>query len=128
MAEVLCKSDYQDIYRIKDGVVLIINKFKYIKNDEGGHDYIGYTSTKYKRYIKGCQDTLCILTQDYYDQYRNKTYNNGQVIYNGYPVVLADRHEWNYQIKTTGTSFSGDLEEMITLLYEIIGRVVSNDV
>lgn len=128
MTKVLCKSDYQDIYRIKDGVILIVNKFKYIKNNEGRRDYIGYSHIKHKKYIKKCQDTLCVITQDYYDQYNNKTYNAGQVIYNGYPVVFADRREWNYQIKTTATSFSGDLEEIIMLLYEIIGRIVSDDV
>ena len=33
--EVVCQCDYQDIYRIKDGVLLIINKFKYIVDAEG---------------------------------------------------------------------------------------------
>lgn len=28
--EVLCKSDYQDLYRVMDGVLLVVNKFRYI--------------------------------------------------------------------------------------------------
>lgn len=124
--EVVCKSDYQDIYRVKDGVLLVINKFNCITDEEGNKNFIGY-SMRNKRYAKGCQSSLCVLRDDYNDTYRGKTYYAGQVIYEGYPVELVDRHKWNYQIKTTGDALSGDLTEIIMLLYSILGRIVSED-
>lgn len=33
--EILCKSEYQNVYRVKDGVLFVVNKFKYIKNKKG---------------------------------------------------------------------------------------------
>lgn len=38
----------------------------------------------------------------------------------GRPVELADKSEWNYQVKTTGESLSGDLDEVTELLTSII--------
>ena len=125
--EVVCKSDYQDIYRVKDGVLLVINKFKYITDDDGKMNYIGY-SMGHKRYAKGCQSSLCVLRHDYDDTYRGKKYYAGQVIYEGYPVELVDKSEWNFQIKTTGDALSGDIGTITMLLNEIIGRIFSDDV
>lgn len=125
--EVVCKSDYQDIYRVKDGVLLVINKFRYITDEEGRANFIGY-SMKNKRYVKGCQSSLCVLRDDYNDTWHGKTYRAGQVIYEGYPVELVDKSEWNFQIKTTGDALSGDIGTITMLLNEIIGRILSDDV
>lgn len=125
--EVVCKSDYQDIYRVKDGVLLVINKFRYITDEEGRTNFIGY-SMRNKRYTKGCQSSLCILRDDYNDTWHGKTYHAGQVIYDGYPVELVDKSEWNFQIKTTGDALSGDIGTITMLLNEIIGRILSDDV
>lgn len=123
--EVVCKSDYQDIYRIKDGVLLIINKFRFV-TENGMQNYIGYSSVKNKRYVKGCQSSLCVLMEDY--NYRGYKYNAGQVIYDGYPVELTDKSEWDFQIKTTGTALSGNIGDITMLLNTIIGRILSDDV
>lgn len=44
----------------------------------------------------------------------------GTVLYYGRPVELARKDEWNYQIKTTGESLSGDFDEVTELLTSII--------
>ena len=125
--ETVCKTDYQDIYRIKDGVLLIINKFRYITNEDGTRDYIGYPLSN-KHYASNCQSSLCVLTEEYYDRHKQRTYNVGQMIYRGYPIELTDKSEWNFQIKTTGDALSGDIGTIVMLLNEIIGRILSDDV
>lgn len=126
--EVVCKSDYQDIYRVKDGVLLVINKFKRVKQENGLYRYIA--CNRYKRYAKGCQSSLCVLTEDYISDtyYDYEVFHAGQVIYEGYPVELVDKSEWNFQIKTTGDALSGDIGTITMLLNEIIGRILSDDV
>ena len=115
--EVVCKSDYQDIYRIKDGVLFIVNKFKN-KRFDGKIHFIGMYS-KNRPYFKNYKNGLRILTDDYHDSYYNETYKKGQVICHGYPVEIVNKDEWEYQIKTTGESFSGNKDNLITLLGSI---------
>lgn len=112
--QALCKSEYQDLFRVKDGVLLVVNKFKYIPTA----DYIGNAARR-RRYTNNCQKELEILTKDYIDKFSKKTYQSGQVIYNGYPVEIVDKDNWNYQIKTTGTNFSGNWSDVITFLSDI---------
>lgn len=127
--EVICQCDYQDIYRIKDGVLLIINKFKYVTDTEG-YRYVhlfDINRSNSKTYAKGCQKSLKILTKAYRYSSR-KLYSNqksedvvpaGTVIYNGYPVKKVDSNEWTYQIKTTGEFFSGNKSNILDLIYQI---------
>lgn len=64
--EVVCQCDYQDIYRIKDGVLLIVNKFKYIVDAEGfryAHVF-NVNKTNSRIYANGCQKHLKVLTKD----------------------------------------------------------------
>lgn len=114
--EQICKSDYQDVYRIKDGVLLVINKFKRMTIN-GKIAFVGYIGQT-KNYAKGCKG-LSVLKADFYYGYLNTTFRAGQVLYDGYPVELTDSKEWTYQIKTTGDSFSGNLEEMSWLIAQI---------
>ena len=53
--EILANTEYQDVYRIKDGVLLIINKFKPIKIEGIDHPYITINLNRYnsKIYYKG---------------------------------------------------------------------------
>ena len=126
MVKTLCKSDYQDIYRVTHGVLLVINKFKCITDSHGYPHSIGH-SVKSKSYSNDCQKELKVLVHDYYDEYRNVSYKAGQVIYDGCPVKLVDRDEWEYQVKTTGTALSGEFGDIIMLLNEIISKIMSSD-
>lgn len=121
--EVLCKSDYQDVYRIKEGVLLVINKFKYKCNENGYRMFAyGINRINSKTYAKGCKD-LKIVTKRIVEKY-GTVYEIGQVIYQNYPVELVSKEEWNYQIKTTGELFNGNQNEMLKLLM-IIDNIIS---
>lgn len=116
--QVLAETEYQDLYRITDGVLLVVNKFKPI--DYGEDKYVSLYDPKVKSYNKGCQKRLKILKEDYYSKYEDVTVSQGTVLYCGRPVELARKYEWNYQIKTTGESLSGDFDEVTELLTSII--------
>ena len=116
--QVLAETEYQDLYRITDGVLLVVNKFKPI--DYGEDKYVSLYDPKVKSYNKGCQKQLKILKEDYYSKYEDVTVSQGTVLYYGRPVELARKYEWNYQIKTTGESLSGDFDEVTELLTSII--------
>lgn len=118
IVQVLAETEYQDLYRITDGVLLVVNKFKPI--DYGEDKYVSLYDPKVKSYNKGCQKRLKILKEDYYKQYDDITVPKGTVLYYGRPVELARKDEWNYQIKTTGESLSGDFDEVTELLTSII--------
>lgn len=54
--ETLCKSDYQDLYRITDGVFLVVNKFRYIL-ENGKYRISTYRKSRDSTvYVKGCQE------------------------------------------------------------------------
>ena len=65
--EVLANTEYQDVYRIVDGVLLIVNKFKRIIYDEDKYFRVSFSKAKLKSYNKGCQKWLKVLKEDYYD-------------------------------------------------------------
>lgn len=118
IVQVLAETEYQDLYRITDGVLLVVNKFKPI--DYGKDKWIYLYDPKVKSYNKGCQKRLKILKEDYYKQYDDITVPKGTVLYYGRPVELADKSEWNYQVKTTGEALSGDYYEITELLKNIL--------
>lgn len=124
IVQVLAETEYQDLYRITDGVLLVVNKFKPI--DYGEDKYVSLYDPKVKSYNKGCQKRLKILKEDYYKQYDDITVPKGTVLYYERPVELADKSEWNYQVKTTGESLSGDSDEVTELLNEILKKINSN--
>lgn len=122
--ETLAETEYQDLYRVTDGVLLVVNKFKQI--NYGKDKYVSLFDPKVKSYNKGCQKQLKILKEDYYKQYDDITVPKGTVLYYGRPVELACKEEWDYQIKTTGECFSGDFDEVAELLNEILKKINSN--
>jgi hypothetical protein len=127
--QVVCESDYQDIYRIKDGVLLVVNKFKPIdysdKTDRWVH--IQSSSVKWGKYKKECQDHLKILKKDHYDKWANITIPKGTVLYCSRPVeLITDPAKFEYQIKTTGEMFSGDSEMILDYINDIVNVVKRN--
>lgn len=123
--QVLAETEYQDLYRITDGVLLVVNKF--VRTD---YPYSIYSrEAKMKGYYKGCQNNLKVMKEDYYDKYRDVTIPKGTVLYNNYPVVsVNDKSLWTYQVKTTGDFFSGNADEMEILISDILYRIRSGEV
>lgn len=54
--KVLAKTEYQDMYRITDGVLLVVNKFVYAKYPHGNVSIL--RDAKIKCYHTGCQSDL----------------------------------------------------------------------
>lgn len=126
--EVLAQTEYQDLYRISDGVLLVINKFVpmdfYDQIGRHGHMRIWLSDAKYKIYRKGCQKDLKELKEDYHDKYSTRTVKKGTVFYNSVPVIKTDnKADWTYEVKTTGNSLGGDfyiVESMLGCILRII--------
>lgn len=51
--------------------------------------------------------------------YENIIVPSGTILYYGRPVEIVDKSEWNYQIKTTGEAFSGNLNNILKLINDI---------
>lgn len=121
--EVLANTEYQDVYRIVDGVLLIVNKFLYkdyskktsrvVKVNNAGRDNC-------KTYHKGCQSYLKELKRDFLDTYATVTIPKGTVLYQYYPVEPTNKPEnYIYEIKTTGNAFGGDYSEVMDMIKNI---------
>lgn len=117
--QTLANTEYQDLYRVTDGVLLVVNKFKYKLDNEGNRTYV-YSNAKRKSYHKGCQKQLQILGSDWTNYYETVTLKKGDVLYCNYLVELVSQNEWEYQIKTTGDLFSGNAEDMESMLSDIL--------
>ena len=126
--QVVCETEYQDIYRIKDGVLLVVNKFEPIDYSDKTERFIHiYSSKKMSRYAKECQDCLKVLKNDYYEEYSGITIPKGTVLCRGIPVkLITNKSRYEYQIKTTGEMFSGNAEKMTEYINNIINVIKQN--
>lgn len=122
--EIVCESDYQDIYRITDGVLLVINKFRPMKIDGVKYPRMYWANRSNSRiYADGCQKDLKRLIKVYKHEAVGDepewTLPIGTVLYNGMPIEIADKSEWKYQIKTTGEMFSGTAKDVLDYMKTI---------
>lgn len=129
--EVLAKTEYQDIYRIVDGVLLIVNKFLYKDYSKKTNRIVKVNNTgrdNCKTYHKGCQSCLKELKRDYLDTYTTVTIPKGTVLYHGYPIEPTIKQEnYIYEIKTTGDAFGGDYNEVMDMIKNIREVMDSNN-
>lgn len=127
--EVLANTEYQDVYRITDGVLLIVNKFLYKDYSKKTKRTVRVNDTgkdNCKTYHKGCQSCLKELKRDYLDSYATVTIPKGTVLYLGYPVEpTIKKDECIYEIKIAGGAFGGDYNEVtdtIDNIYKLMDR------
>ena len=114
--QVLAKTEYQDVYRVTSGVLLIVNKFQYMFEQRSPVDYSG---RKRKIFHKNTKDLFINQEDkiDYYDNFIPK----GTVLYHNYPVIETnDNSKWTYEVKTTGSALSGDFNMIERLLSSIL--------
>ncbi len=128
---IVAQTNYQDIYRITDGVLFIVNKFVPIDysnlTDERIHIY--RKEAKYKSYNKNCQNWLKVLKEDYKYEYCPIIAPKGTVTYMDVPVICTnDKDKWKYELKTTGTAFSGNYDAMLEMLDNVINCMVKSRV
>lgn len=129
--EIVVQTDYQDIYRITDGVLLIVNKFVSIDYSDQTKEfvYVYSSETKYKSYNKNCQNWLKVLKEDYEYEYCPVIIPKGTVTYMDIPVICTnDKDKWEYELKTTGTAFSGTYDTMLEMLDTVINCMVKSQV
>lgn len=127
--EILAKTEYQDLYRVTDGVLLVVNKFIPIEYENEKYFTVHRKGVKQGKYNKGCQDCLKVLKEDYYDEYRNITVPKGTVTYIDRPVIPTDNQsDWKYEVKTTGSALSGDFDAIETLLSSILYTIRTGEV
>lgn len=121
--EVLANTEYQDVYRIVDGVLLIVNKFLHKDYSKKTKRIVEVNNTgrdNCRTYHKGCQSYLKELKRDYLDTYATVTIPKGTVLYHGYPIEPTNNPEnYRYQIKTTGDAFGGDYSEVMDMITNI---------
>lgn len=121
--EVVAQTDYQDIYRITDGVLLVVNKFVPIDYSDKTKEYICMyrSKAKYKSYNKNCQNWLKVLKEDYEYKHCTIIIPKGTVTYMDIPVICTeDKDKWKYELKTTGSCFSGNYNEMFKMLDDVV--------
>ena len=121
--EIVVQTDYQDIYRITDGVLFIVNKFIPIDYSDQTKEYIRVygSKAKYKSYNKNCQNWLKILKENYEYKYCPVIIPKGTVLYMDIPVICTnDKDKWKYELKTTGTAFSGNYDKMLDMVTDVL--------
>lgn len=127
--EVLAKTVYQDLYRVTDGVLLVVNKFVPIEYENEKYFTVHRKGVKQGKYNKGCQDCLKVLKEDYYDEYRNITVPKGTVTYIDRPVIPTDNQsDWKYEVKTTDSALSGDFDMIEMLISSILYTIRTGEV
>lgn len=129
--QVLAKTEYQDLYRVTDGALLVVNKF--VPMEVPGEQYprVYWDDRSNSRvYHKGCQKELKKLIKDYEHKYSpNWKLPKGTVLYHGRPVVATDDQlEWKYEVKTTGDALSGDFRVIESLLSSILYTIRTGEV
>lgn len=126
--EVLAQTECQDMYRIKDGVLLVVNKFEKMEIQGVQFPLVSGDGKNRSKYNKNCQDSLQILKKDFVhekswmeDKWKVQA---GTVLYHRQPIqATTDKSRWKYEIKTTGSMFSGSSDEMMDMLREIEGVI-----
>lgn len=123
--QILAETEYQDLYRVTDGVLLVVNKFKPMTIRDVINPRVSCLDKSNSTiYCKGCQKELKKLTKNYKHDFGAKwEIPKGTVLYNHIPVVLADEWEYTYEIKTTANAFSGTDNQMENMLSDILYRI-----
>lgn len=125
------QTEYQDIYRVVDGVLLVVNKFEsmYVEGVEYPTVY-PVNRAGMRSYNKNCQQQLKVLKNEWHC--KGSWYTPawsipaGTVLYGSIPVItISDKNKWQYEIKTTGNMFSGNAVEILEMLHNI-ENVVGN--
>lgn len=128
--EVVVQTEYQDVYRVKCGVLLVVNKFEWDESYGGNCFLHSVKSSPYNKLTKDLRITkedrmhkeYSHITKGYED---SKVVPTGTVLGISHPVKrTSDESKWVYEIKTTSSSFSGVAEDIIAMLDEIKNLII----
>ena len=110
--EIVCQTEYQDIYRIKPYVLLVVDKFTLgeVVSNRSNH------LSKYTRpYSKGTESGLRI----------SKNAEAGKVFYYDFEVYPTSPSNYRFKLKTSGDAFNGNAEEFCSIV-ECCNRIVKS--
>ena len=137
--EEIIKSEYEDVYRVRDGITLHVKKYRKVC-DTGTYKYKRIKSEdrgKLKNYIGDKNHRHChlkVATEDVkvdngFSWIRDYTIEpKGSVFDDDFLLEVVSPSFYRYEIKTTGNSFSGSVADMTEILEDIVDQMVMYDV
>lgn len=144
--EQVFKSEYEDVYKVKDGVMFHVKKYRRVYDENGCSKQICYEDKPMLAcYASKGDHRYCTLRVAKGDVRVNdgfalhpkyETVNKGSVFEystggyprNGYLVELVKNEAfYKYEIKTQGNMFVGSAEDLVAYLNEIIDQIGAYD-
>lgn len=108
--EVVQQHEYQDIYRLCHGVLVIVHKYESVSH--WLTNFKPSMGTKIKG-IKNCYK----LNNELVENWTHQIYPKGTILLEGTVINPIDKlQNYRYELKTSGTYFSGNLEKFYKLL------------
>lgn len=139
--EEIIKSEYEDVYRVTDGVTLHVKKYGKVLDEETGRYRCVKLEDleKLKSYIKGKNSRNCRLKSASEDVYIDNGFwsgdytlvSKGSVFDNYFIVKPVSPNLYRYEIKATGNSFSGNviqINKMVKDIMEVVNHEVYEDI
>lgn len=139
--EEIIKSEYEDVYRVTDGVTLRVKKYGKVRDEKTGrYRCIKLEDLeKLKSYIKGKNYRDCRLKSASEDMYIDNGFwsgdytlvPKGSVFDNYFIVKPVSPNLYRYEIKATGNSFSGNviqINKMVKDIMEVVNHEVYEDI
>lgn len=108
--EIVQQHEYQDIYRLCHGVLVIVHKYEQVS-----HWLTGFKPSMGTK-IKGIKN--CYKLKDSLEEsWTRKIYPEGTIVLDGVVINPIDNSQnYRYELKTSGAYFSGNMEEFYKLL------------
>ena len=135
-------SDYEDVYKVKDGVMFHVKKYRRVYDENGCSKQIYFEDKpKLKCYARKGDHRYCTLrianedvrvndgfalNPKYETVHKGSVfeYSTGWYPRNGYLVELVENESsYKYEIKTQGNMFVGDASDLVEFLNEIIDQI-----
>ena len=139
--EEIIKSEYEDVYRVTDGVTLHVKKYGKVRDEETGRYRCVKLEDleKLKSYIKGKNYRNCRLKSASEDVYIDNGFwsgdytlvPKGSVFDNYFIVKPVSPNLYRYEIKATGNSYSGNviqINKMVKDIMEVVNHEVYEDI
>lgn len=102
----------QDIWRVKPGLLVVINKYERIGS------WLS-VSSKQTKVVRGCKG-LRVLTEDFHNQYEKVSYLKGTYLFGTAPVKpISDYRKFKVEVKSSGGTIEGSLKEVQDVMSDI---------
>lgn len=118
MVEKITEHEYMDVYRIRDGVLLKVKKYKQSDTRHiGWHNIKEYKASLEK--LTGLKNLYKVIS-DIECKYGSWKLSAGDIIFENEHVIPTNNYmEYRYEVKTTGECFSGNWGEFGDIMMDI---------